>query len=171
MNEEADTLHMMQILEKTEEYGECILWTGTLSDTGHPIYKPYGEPCTLVRRAVFRLNGGKLVKRQPIDTTCGEKCCVNPEHLFQSTISKVAKRAAAKGKFSGVVRASKIAETRRGKMKLTMDIAREIRNSAESGPVLALRYGVNRSLITRIKSGLSWKEYGGHWAGLLRMAA
>lgn len=172
MNEEADTLHMMALIERTEEYGDCLLWTGAVgSGTGHPIYKPYGQPCTLVRRAMYQLNGGELIPRKPIDTTCGEKRCINPAHLVQSTTSKIAKRAAKRGAFSGIVRASKIAESRRGKMKLTMEQAREIRSSTESGPVLALRYGVNRSLITGIKAGRAWKEYGGHWAGLGGLAA
>ena len=171
MDEIDETLQMMALLDRAEECGECLLWMGALSDQGHPIYKPYGKPCTTVRRGMFELNGGKLVRRKPIDTTCGEKLCINPDHLFQSTIRNVAKRAAKRGAFSGLAKGAKIAEKRRGTMKLTIEQAREIRLSIESGPVLALRYGVNKSLINGIKAGRAWKEYSTPWAGLLRMAA
>ena len=167
----SDTLALMALIERTEECGDCLLWTGSVGHSGLPIYKPYGKPCTLVRRAMFQLNGGTLIPRKPIDTRCGEKCCVNPAHLFQSTTSKVSQRAAKRGAFSGLVRRSKIAESKRSISKLTLEQARDIRVSPETGPVLALRYGVNKAVINGIKNGTRWKEYGGHWAGLMRMAA
>ena len=53
---------------------------------------------------------------------------------------------------------------------LTIEQAREIRMSDESGPVLALRYGVDKSLINGIKAGRNWKEYSNTnpFAGLMR---
>ena len=66
-------------------------------------------------------------------------------------------------------RTAKIAKTRRHSnvnKKLDIDKAREIRMSTESGPVLAARYGVNRSLISRIKRGTDWKDYANPYAAL-----
>jgi hypothetical protein len=165
--EVADTLSLMDIIERTEELADCLLWTGATGKSGHPIYKPYGCPCTLTRRAVFRLTVGELVHREPIDTTCGEKLCLNPSHLVRSTVSKIGKRAAKTGAWSGLARRAKIAKTKRGQMKLTEEKAREIRESAESGPVLAERYGVNKSLVNNIKRGVAWRDYTPNpWAGL-----
>lgn len=162
-----ETLQLMAIIERTEESGDCLLWTGATGDSGHPIYKPHGCPCTLVRRDVYRLAVGPLFPRKPIDTRCDDKLCISPKHLFQSTTSKVAKKAAARGAWSGIDRAIKIATTKRGTMKLTTEKAREIRFSDEPGPVLAARYGVNRSLITNIKRGTAWKDYSNPFAGLI----
>lgn len=163
----ADTLEIMSILGRTEELADCLLWTGATGDTGHPIYKPYACPCTLVRRAMFRLAGGNLLPRKPIDSHCNERLCVNPAHLFQSTSSKIAIKAAKRGAFSSKARSAKIAAAKRAKGKLTLEQAREIRMSSESGPVLALRYGVNRSLINNIKAGRAWKDYANPFAGLM----
>ena len=163
----ADTLQVMAILEHTEEFADCILWTSAVGATGHPIYKPHGCPCTLVRRDVFRLAGGSLIPRQPVDSTCGELRCVNPDHLFQSTTSAIAIKAGKKGAFSSKTRCAKIAAAQRAKAKLTMDQARTIRMSGESGPVLATRYGVNRSVINNIKLGRSWKDYKNPFSALM----
>lgn len=164
-----ETLEIMRILDSTVEEADCILWTGATGSTGHPIYKPRGCGCTLVRRAVFALTKGELGYRVPIDTKCGERKCINPAHLFESTTQQVAKRAAKRGAFSSATRGAKIAKAKRAKGKLTIEIAREIRMSDESGPVLALRYGVDKSLINGIKAGRAWKEYGNSnpFAGLM----
>lgn len=169
MTEVETILEMMRILDSTEEVGDCILWTGAIGNAGHPIYKPRGCGCTLVRRAMFELAGGELEPRIPIDTRCGERTCVNPDHLFKATVSGIAKRAARKGAWKSKTRAAKIAAAKRAKGKLTIEQAREIRMSTESGPKLAAIYGVNKSLITGIRSGRNWKEYSNSnpFAGLM----
>lgn len=169
MSEAQNTLEIMRIIESTEPDGNCIIWTGAVGNSGHPIYKPTGRrACALVRREVYRLGGRTLSARKPIDTTCGDKLCVNDAHLAQSTISKIAKKAAARGAWTGLARSMRIAMAKRGKMKLTEQTAREIRNSTETGPVLAARYGVNRTLVTNIKRGTAWKDYSSPFAGLMR---
>lgn len=163
----AETMEMMRIVQNIEQRGSCWIWTGAVSDNGYPIIH-YRRPgagsaqvgCQLVRRVVVRLNGGKLAPRQPVGCTCDEKLCVHPSHLFPSTTSKISQKAAKRGAFSSPTRGARIAASRRGKMKLNIDKAREIRVSSESGPVLAARYGVNKSMVNNIKAGRSWKEYG-----------
>lgn len=159
MTEPETILEMMRILDSTEEYGDCILWTGATGEGGYPIIKVHGHGCKLVRRAMFELNGGELLPRVPIRTTCDERTCVNPDHLKQSTVAEIAKHAAKRGAWSSKVRAQKIAASKRAKGKLTLEQAREIRMSEESGPKLSARYGVNKSLINGIKNGRAWKEY------------
>ncbi len=161
------TLEMMRLMDRTEELADCLMWTGAVTKAGYPIYKPYCKPCALVRRAMFELNGGVLDPRVPIVTTCGEKLCINPKHLAKSTIKEVATAAGARGAFSSRARSAKIAESKRKRGKLVLEDARAIRLSTEKGPALAARYGVNKSLINRIKSGSAWRDYSSHWAGLM----
>lgn len=169
MKEQIDqTLEMMHLLSSTEEYADCILWTGATTRQGYPIYKPYGCGCTLVRRRVYELTTGPLETRVPIATTCDEKLCINPAHLKKTTASAVGAKAGARGAWSGKARGAKIAAAKRAKSsKITMDDARVIRMSDESGPVLAARYDVNRSVINGIKAGTRWRDYSNPFAGLM----
>ena len=163
----AETLELMQLVERTEEFGDCHLWVGSTTEQGYPTYKPFGCNCKLVRRAVFALNGGVLEPRVPIITTCGEKLCINPAHLKASTVSAVGIEAGKRGAWKTKSRCAKISASKRKGAKLTIEIAREIRMSSESGPVLATRYGVDRSLINGIKAGTRWRDYSNPFAGLM----
>ena len=155
------------IKSHTEEYGECHIWQRSVNADGYPQMTLSSQPHKLVRRIVFALAGGHLNSRQPVITTCGEKLYVNPDHLKTSTTAKVAQAAARRGAYSGIARASKIAAAKRKCAKLTMEIAKEIRMSSESGPTLAARYGVNRALIVRIKSGKAWRDFSNPYIGLM----
>ena len=121
-----------------------------------------------MRRVVLALDGRPAGPRQPVAPTCGERACVNPAHLVRSSIRQVAQRAAKAGAFSTPLRAARIAAGKRAshQAKLTADQARQIRESLESGPVLALRYGVDKSMINNIKRGQAWRVYGSPFAGL-----
>lgn len=163
----AQTLEMMHLLSSTEEYADCILWTGATTRAGYPIFKPHGCGCTLVRRRVFEMTTGPLETRVPIATTCGERLCIEPTHLKKTTTSAIAAKAGARGAWSSKVRGAKIAAAKRAKGKLNMEIARTIRMSTETGPILSARYGVDRSLINNIKRGLCWKDYTSPFAGLM----
>lgn len=162
------TLELMALIERTEELADCHLWTGSTTRGGYPTYKPFGCGCTLVRRRVFALNGGTLVPRVPLEMTCDEKLCINPAHMRASNTARIAQKAAARGAWTGKVRASKIAASKRARhAKLTIEIAREIRLSTETGTVLAARHGVDRSLINGIKAGTRWRDYSSPFAGLM----
>lgn len=159
---------MEQVQARCEEVGDCWMWQGATSDTGYPIMKRYGGPCMFVRRVVMQLKGRPPAARQPVVSTCGEKCCCNPSHLKLATPSEVGKRAAAQGAYSSPARAAKIAKARRNApgAKLTLDQAREIRASEESGPVLAARFGIDKSQVNNIKRGDAWREYCTPFSGL-----
>lgn len=120
-------------------------------------------------RAMFQLSGRRLVPRVPIETTCDEKLCINPAHLRKTTVARIAQRKAAAGGWTGVLRCSKIATTKRASplAKLTIELAREIRLSDETNIVLAERHDVDPSLIQGIKAGKRWRDYSNPFAGLM----
>lgn len=158
-----------RILEGADEYGDCLIWRGAKNTTGgYPVMKTDSKN-ELVRRLVFTLNGGTLKPRQPVAMLCGEKCCVNPAHMKSSSTREIAQMAAKRGAFVNPTRGAKIAQKRRASdtAKLTMEVAREIRMSNETGPVLAARYGVNKTVINGIKAGKRWKDYRNPFAQLM----
>lgn len=163
-----ETLEWLHIAEQREEYGDCWLWTGATNAQGYPIIKWPGCTCATVRRVVLALDARPAGPRQPVVPTCGERACVNPAHLVRSSIRQVAQRAAKAGAFSTPLRAARIAAGKRAsnQAKLTAEQARQIRESHESGPVLALRYGVDKSMINNIKRGEAWRVYASPFAGL-----
>ena len=168
INMTLEELTLAHIKARTEEVGDCWIWQQGATN-GYPQMKVQGRCCKLVRRMVVEIEGRPAEPRQPVVVTCGEALCVNPAHLKATSASDAAKRAAKKGAWQGKARAAKIAKTRRRSnvnKKLDIDKAREIRMSPESGPVLAARYGVDRSLISRIKRGTDWKDYANPYAAL-----
>lgn len=163
---------LKMIHDRCAEVGECWVWQQAVTTRGsYPIMRVRPGGCLYVRRIAVALDGRPAQPRQPVVATCGEPRCCNPAHLQPSTTAAVAKHAAEQGKFSTLTRRAKVAAHRRAApgTKLTMEIARTIRASTETGPVLAARYGVNRSLINAIKRGTAWPEFGGNpFAGLGR---
>jgi len=150
-----------QIKSKCVEEGECWIWNAAISAEGYPIMKRYGCPCVLVRRVSIAIDGRPPAARQPVVSTCGQKLCVNPNHLSRSSWKKVGKRAAENKSFSGIVRCSKIAMAARvGKSaKITAEIAQEIRESAGTHREISQRFGISKSLVTKIRAGKAWKNY------------
>jgi hypothetical protein len=166
----AETLECMRIWDQIEELGNCLNWTGSTNRYGYPQYKSttHGK-CRLVRRMVWKFSGKEIERRKPLGCKCNDRQCVNPDHLFPTTTKALAQKAARAGGWTGLARAAKISANRRKSSiaKLTIEQAREIRMSEESGPVLALRYGVNRTVINGIKAGTRWKDYSNPFAGLI----
>jgi hypothetical protein len=158
-----DTAMMERIALHCTECGDCLEWNGSASKskTGlrYPNMRINGET-KLVRRVVYEAARGPIRAKHAIRTTCGNDICVNPDHLSMNTTAQISQIAAKAGKFSGLARSAKIAKYRRiHDAKLTLDQAMEIRLSSESGPEIAARYGINRSLAVRIKNGKAWRDY------------
>jgi hypothetical protein len=156
-------LTLEMIRERCTHCGECWEYHGRR----HPQVKHEGQH-KLLRRLIYELHHGKPIQEgRRILPTCGNVLCVAPDHIKAMTESQKGKQAAARGAFSSPVRGKRIAEQRRLTLaKLTLEQAQEIRCSSESGPVLAERFGINKSRVNAIKRGDAWKDYSSPWAGL-----
>lgn len=154
-----------KIKSRCEEVADCWIWQGYTTKIGYPMAK-IGGKAQLVRRVVCELDGRPPAPRQPVAARCNDKLCCKPAHLYPSSIKVIAKAAAKRGAFSSADRAAKIAATKRAAGKLTMEKAREIRMRPESAPVLAPIYGVDKSLINKVRSGKAWRDMSSPFAGL-----
>lgn len=172
-----NVFRLMLLIEKTDEVGDCLIWNGYVcKTTGYPQthVTEYNTTGTIikkraytVRRYVYLLCGGALEHRQPVESTCDDKRCINFAHLYASNSQLIAKKAADQGKMSSMSRRIAIAMARRAKgTKLTMEQAREIRASDKTSIVLAGEYGVSKKLIQDIRHNRVYAEFASPFAGL-----
>lgn len=162
------TIHTLQSLYAlTTEEGDCRLWKKYLGN-GVPMVYHDGKVIQ-VRKLILMLKRVEVTARY-VAPKCDNPLCVKPSHIVQRTSQEQHAHMArlvskAPSNHSRII---KITKTRREQVgKLNQAQAMEIRMSEESGPVLADRYGVTRTLINRIKRGESWvQEFGNPFAGL-----
>lgn len=169
MMTEAFRLKVQAILDaKTVEDGGCLIWTGrTNGKHSHP---KYGS--LVMRRVVWEFRHGEIPPGYLVSVSCERGNCL--EHLCLCTRTEVSRKGNTGTDTLVVKRAKSAAWARENIAKLDMDIAREIRASNEYCYVLAKRYGVNKSLISKIKRNLTWAEEatgGNPFAGLFGLAA
>ena len=168
MSDDMTDMTEKDIRDRCEEVGECWIWQQGTTSNGYPQVKLRGRGVQLVRRIAAEIAGKKLSPKQPVETTCWEKLCVNPAHMRPTTRSAIGKQAAQRGAFSSPTRAAKIAAARRASgVKLSDEQVDEIRESSDPGPLLAKKYGVHRSYIVKIRRGEVMRDYGNPFFGLM----
>jgi HNH endonuclease len=136
----------------------CVLWpyTITISSGYGAIF--YNGHSTTTHRAAWILNNGELEKGLEVCHACDNRPCINLRHLFAGTHIENMQDCARKGRHGNVSGAESPAAV------LTEDQVREIRfiywpNTKGFGcRVLARRYGVTESTITRIVNNQCWKD-------------
>ena len=167
-------LSLTRILVRCTEDGDCLLRTGkTHQLTGAPCATEWldgkDRSVGVRRRAYEEYHGVKLTERDQI-TTCGNPACLAKEHLERVTVSERNRRAHANMDAATKLRRSKaLAEAAQANAgKLTPEEVAHIRES-EDGPYVMAKKGakVHATVLSRIKRGVSYKDYGGNpFAGL-----
>ena len=145
------------LLERTVEEGDCHLWTGYCAN-GVPQVHHQGK-MVAVRRLLLTLAGKDGTAAAFVPCNCGNPRCVEPAHIVQHTAAHhMTRMALAAGTGSAKqIRIARLTQTRRAASAIgSIEVAREIAASTESGPVLAARHGVNRTTINNIKRGRTW---------------
>lgn len=122
----------------------CIHWVGALNNKGYGQIR-VGDKCISTHRAAYEVAHGKLHTGEQVLHQCDNPKCINPDHLFLGTpstnsIDKVKKRRQA-------------LEMRLPHTKLTDKDVLTIRAAVGTNAAVALRYGVNPSQISRIRTG------------------
>jgi hypothetical protein len=119
----------------------CWIWLGHINSGG---YGTTSRQSNGVRRrlkahrAFYEEARGPIPDGMQLDHLCGNRACVNPDHLEP---------------VSGVenVRRSRVA-------KLTVAAVAAIKASDEPAAVFAERFGVQRPAIHKIRAGRNWKD-------------
>ena len=122
--------HTLESLRaRTTEDGDCLIWTGSDNGKGIPKVKN-GNGGMSVRRVVWELRKGKIPEGKQVIVTCGHAGCI--EHLALATKAQVSKAAQSRPDVRAH-RSATSAKAARAKAKLTMELARQIRNDPREG--------------------------------------
>lgn len=155
------------ILARCEEVGECLEWPSR-SVPQVRIESALPAQVGTNRKAPFyvrlglweSLHGFAVPDGMVLRTTCYNQRCVNPDHQQMATHKQTIRAAYKSGRHNrspaAQARATK-ARRAQPNIKLSEQIAAEIRLSAERSDVLADRYQVDKSMINRIRAGKSWR--------------
>lgn len=149
--------------------GDCWLWQGYIANnTPQVMAYPGGQRKMMsVRRLIWELRSSKPQPDGHYSNTCGDHRCVSPLHTFwrgeKSHMRQMAKKRVVTPAMIKKLRDYRI---RTGQAKITEAMAKKIRESEEVNAVLAKRYGINKSLVSKIKRGVAWRDLSSVWSGL-----
>ncbi len=146
---------------------ECWPWIASLDSHGYG-HIWWNGALVLAHRVAFELEVKPLAEPCVLHE-CDSPACCNPAHLFPGSKQDNSDDCIRKGrdrKATGDASGSRLYPERypRGARvntaRLTPEDVAEIRASTEPGPILAGRFGVNRSTITRVRTRASWAHLG-----------
>jgi hypothetical protein len=148
---------------KIDDITGCWLWTGAMSGGRFPrIYAPkYGKngaKCTTQTgaRAVWQAKTGKAIPPgfRVFHKGCTNDACVNPAHLDCGPTAAWGKQLQRTGAWAD--QPTRILANQaigRARSAASIEIAREICASSDTGLALAARYGISRSVVSKIRRG------------------
>lgn len=141
-------------------FSSCIYWAGAVNEHGYGIMSVGRGRTMKAHRVAFSLaNGLPLSKngsaKSVVRHSCDNPACVNPMHLDEGTQGH--------NNADKMVRDRVPFGTKHHRAKLTEDIVAKILTllPTVSQIELAKTYGVNPSVISRIKTGGAWRRVEG----------
>lgn len=138
---------------------ECWQWTGGKTVHGYGRFRPGASNVPMIGAHVFSWQLANLTTVPDghfVLHSCDNPSCVNPSHLRIGTPRDNTRDAMQKGRMKGLFNNGFNARRGRGPIKLNDDAVRAIRASKEPAKSLASLYGVDRSLVQRIRNRKAW---------------
>lgn len=127
----------------------CWEWCGSLHKTGYGELWDHGLQL-LAHRAAFAVWKGPVPSGIHVLHECDNRPCINPDHLFLGTNADNVRDKMVKGR--------QARGSSQGNATLTEDEVRKMRDLLpdRTNKSLALEYGVDPSVISKIRHGRSW---------------
>jgi len=127
--------------------GGCHEWTGAIGGGGYGRVWLKGDN-KYAHHVAWAMRHGRWALGHVLHT-CDNRCCVNPDHLYEGSPSDNMIDKAQRGPLTAV-------------QKLTPDDVREIRRllflGCYSQTEIAQRFGVGRPTISAINTGVRWNH-------------
>jgi hypothetical protein len=141
----------------------CWVWAGCTVN-GYPQATINGKGGQLVKRWVWIEGMGKAVpKKGKIVNTCGNRLCLNPEHLRCASATEVLRRAYKSGARNTTLEYMQRVTMlqKQGRTKLSFEAAQAYRQRASEGEhyaALAKEANVCRSQMRKVVTGKAWRQ-------------
>ena len=116
----------------------CWLWQLAKNYEGYGLDSDSTGKTVLAHRRYYEQHNGPIPPDLQLDHLRRMPSCVNPDHLEPVTAAENVRRGSS--------------------TRLTADAVREIRSSTEKQMVLARRYGIDQSHVSRIKNNHTWRD-------------
>lgn len=145
----------LSVKEKLEFYSipepnsGCWLWIGTVHHNGYGV-TTVNQKQWRAHRLSWAVHNRDLRPNEVVCHKCDVPLCINPRHLFVGTYADNNADTHAKGR-------APLGENHKNS-KLTADIVRQIRTSAESHATLGRRFGVTKEAIIAVRKRLVWRH-------------
>ncbi|MES2909856.1 MAG: hypothetical protein V4718_00620 [Pseudomonadota bacterium] len=156
MRRRTSEIRLSELLARTVEEGDCLLWTGHASEGKFPRWG--ARPA---RRVVYEAIHGPLSRRLQVSAHCKNPLCVHPNCLFAQTRGK-----ANKSRQDAQTFRANVAAAQRKRSSLTIEIVREIRASSLSNTEAGAPHGLHRNYVARIRRNEAWVDFASPFAGL-----
>lgn len=132
-----------------DEATGCWIWQLRLNEGGYGRMS-YNGRTELAHRASYKIHCGPIEPGLYVLHQCDTRSCVNPAHLKLGTHRDNMAEMVVRGRARGHLPTERYSA-------LTIEQVREIRDADERVCVLARRYKVAHSTVSRIKSGKAWR--------------
>lgn len=159
---------LQRLDDACEQVGSCLEWRGRFMGQKTPIaYVPRGylkpdlSQGSHSARAIFWTleHGEPPPDGHVLRSKCRNYSCVAVGHMVLLSRAKAPKEMGKRGEFSTPKRnAAAIRRARGRETKLSVEKAREIRESTESSRALAVVYGISDASVRAVRRGDLWPE-------------
>lgn len=141
------------------ECGAPWNWTGNHQGKMHHAVIERNKTRISVRKAVWAAYREEAPDGFVLTTKCENGQCLNPDLLAAVTRGDVIHKMMDDGKIHNAAHLAARTKARRARgTKLSLELAREIRSSNLSTRQYAEKLGVTRQMISRIRSGVSYRD-------------
>ncbi len=146
----------MRSFDKNDESG-CWTWNGTSNNAGYPLFSYKGRMVSASKTAYRLFHKKDIPNGFVVSHSCENVQCVNPEHIFVTSRSKLVKNLYATGK----MKAPQQKGADNPNAKLSEADVREIRRKKKEGSThdeLAAQFGVTKTTISQIYNRKLWSH-------------
>lgn len=154
MNTRPKTYHTIEsLMARTEEVGNCIEWQGYFQNKAP--YVQHGDRFLAVRRLIKELLGGNESGKLSYGTTCGNRRCVNPEHIAARNVRQHMQYLTSKTDYKNPIRIAKLQKSAQKRRVLTDEQVFLAFSDPRSCAEIAQELNVSKALVAKIKRGES----------------